>query len=377
MWGCIEMEGQLAVVQTLGPAPTCQGGAALAMCIPLLAVGRGPSASAAVAEVSPTAACSSISDPYSASEALLSECGIGSYPRARTERLSDGGTSYIYDVDGDTTVYKVPPAGFTAATASPAELSRYGIPPEPSSQAGRQRWLAMVSNMSFVTPPAVLHDSLSTAAPPIGDIWSGYVATSSTDAYTAAGAQYIEPSPLRTSCPDNAALFWTGLGGVDNPVLAQDGTGINDQAHGLGQDQAWYEVLPDEPTLMPIYGLYATEGGYFFAETSYSTLTGYYEFFMYNYSTGKSKDIEVQGSGFDGQTADFIAERPSVGPDAINLTNFGSVSFTFAAVDSSYLNTLPNYGVPMVSQTTGNLLAASGATGGPYSGFNVHYYGCS
>jgi hypothetical protein len=54
-----------------------------------------------------------------------------------------------------TTIYRVPPATFDAATASPTELAKYGIPPAPptSNTAAYAQWHQMINNLHFVTPP--------------------------------------------------------------------------------------------------------------------------------------------------------------------------------------------------------------------------------
>jgi Peptidase A4 family len=94
--------------------------------------------------------------------------------------------------------------------------------------------------------------------------WSGYVNYSSYQQYNSAAAIYAEPSPSIT-CSKAAEVTWAGLGGYNSHNLAQDGTAY--ASAGLGNHQAWWEILPASYVGVP--GFYATAGQYFEAETYY------------------------------------------------------------------------------------------------------------
>lgn len=93
-------------------------------------------------------------DPYRHSAAELHACGIQTYPLLSTVQNADGSTTYTYNVEGDVTTYRLPPAGFDFTKATQAQLDEYNIPPD-----------ANLSNLKFVTPPPFLANSNVTAGP--------------------------------------------------------------------------------------------------------------------------------------------------------------------------------------------------------------------
>jgi hypothetical protein len=102
-------------------------------------------------------------NPYDGTAAQATACGLTVYPLIRTTTLADGGTSYVYqEPSGTITTENLPPAGFNALDASPAERALYGIPPEPASSnsEAHAHWLAEVGSMkSFVQPPPFLYST--------------------------------------------------------------------------------------------------------------------------------------------------------------------------------------------------------------------------
>jgi hypothetical protein len=96
-------------------------------------------------------------------------CGVTAYPLVSATLVTTGPTAgatvYVYDTEGGTTTDVVPPASFDAASASPAQLQAYGIPPEPaaSDTAAHALWETMVHNLKFVTPPAMMYGTSVTS----------------------------------------------------------------------------------------------------------------------------------------------------------------------------------------------------------------------
>jgi hypothetical protein len=197
--------------------------------------------------------------------------------------------------------------------------------------------------------------------------WSGYETTASQDYYLDVEVKYNEPQALTTSCTGNAEVTWAGLGGdtVFNPNnvdLGQAGTGINTPK--LGQHQAWSEVLPTEPGIMP-QPLFAHAGYSFSVTVDWAGGPPYLFDLIDGYSNTELVYYDY-ASAYAGYTAEAIAERPKVGSGPVPLTNFSYINFLSAgthAVGSS--NTLfgqfPHQSIDMYSNQTGNHLAHPGA----------------
>lgn len=224
----------------------------------------------------------------------------------------------MYFVDGGIVTYHVPPAGFDALNATDEELESYNLPARPATvSSGLTDWQRMMTNITFVTPPATIFEvparSATSSTDSSGTVhynWSGYDATSaSSTAYYKVYGRYNEPSSNPTqACTNNAEVTWVGLGGIGSNSLAQDGTALH--SPGIADHQAWSEVLPDEPALLP-QPLYAHAGDSFTAEVSHAS--GQFNFYMYSDYSLSAISYSVTSSHYDGSHADFIAERPTIG----------------------------------------------------------------
>jgi hypothetical protein len=305
-------------------------------------------------------------NPYQLSETQREACGDHAFPLEKVEPLPGGGDAYLYTVDGVGTTYLVPPASFDAATASQAELERYGIPTAPPTTSPEYAlWHKMIEHMVASPPPSgavvtvpetVAPDqrigapspdtespNLTPGEPNSGvsangteysENWSGYDNYDKEQFYKESTAYYFQPIAHTTDCSPNAAVFWAGLGGVNNTSrLAQDGTGIN--TDGLGQYQAWSEVLPEEKSIVVVNpSFYATPEEEFESKVEYKSQTKF-GMYMYNFKTGEHRSFTstVKDESWDGSTSEFIAERPTYdstelwgkNKDLPGLTNFETV----------------------------------------------------
>jgi len=289
----------------------------------------------AVAAAQPS--CGSSFDPYSSDPSTLSACGIISYPLQSVATLADGSHVYTYTVEGDTTTYTVPPAGFDMASASPAQLAEYGVPPAPpTGTSAYSVWEASIQKMHILTPPSALV-SVPVRADGDSNIWAGWEGMSNSSTTYNTVETYFKPEQLGSSrCSTNSVVFWSGLGGDGVSSLAQDGTGQN--TPGLGQDQTWTEVLPTQTSIVPqnLYGtynqfieFYAHHGG---------AHNDQFSFFMQNQYTGDSVNPVVTDSHYNGTTAEVIAERPTVNGVPTNLSNFGTVNFDQSSLNGHFMN---------------------------------------
>lgn len=275
--------------------------------------------------------CATPYDTYAVTALVLQACGVKSFPLEKVDVLDDGGLSYQYTISGISVWMNVPPKDFDATTASFDELQVYGIPPAPASDdiEASLEWEDMASHLSFVTPPAELHTIpvSATTTDQTSANWSGYVDHDVAGSFKQAFGGWTEPAAGSSSCSSNSALFWAGLGGWNSQFLAQNGTGLN--TPGLGQHQAWWEILPAIGSIVAV-NFYASQGFTFEASTSQSI--GYnFKFFWYNAHTDTSMTLNTSHVGYDGSTAELIAERPIVNGSLTNLTNFGSLSMRLTA----------------------------------------------
>ncbi len=219
--------------------------------------------------------------------------------------------------------YVVPPQGLDFSSASAAELAEYGIPPAPSDPSALSDWQDMIAHLHLVTPPPSLAATSITNVTNPSNVWSGYEAySSSSTAYNLVEGQYNEPQALSTPCAGNAATTWAGLGGDGSQDLAQDGTAIN--APGLGQHQAWSEVLPDQPysIAQPLSG---HPGWRFYAEVNH--ISGGFHMYLYDSESGDGTAFTVHSNNYSGKTADFIVERPIVNHAPVPLTNYAYINY--------------------------------------------------
>jgi hypothetical protein len=286
-------------------------------------------------------------------------CGDTLYPITSTSTLSDGGTAYSYVLPTGTMTITVPPPSFSPSTASSSELALYGIEPFPANSAEQPAWEEMAANYHPVSAPPYIVVSANQVAPAAtsgasggsasSENWAGYITTSSSYAtYTRAGLYYYEPSLYSSRCSSNAVVFWTGLGGWNTGDLAQIGTGYH--LPGLSDNKYWYEVLPTEKYLIGL-NFSSTPGYEQHVYVNYTLQPGtkVYAFEMsgYNYYNGQGETFywDPFPSGgvtgiWDGSTADYIVERPTINGSLSYLSNFRSVDYTGYANG----NTIATYG---------------------------------
>lgn len=332
------------------------------------------------------ASCTGRLDPYKVSAAIRDSCGIKSFPLERKTTNSDGSSEYSYIIGGRTFTFHLARPGFDAATASPAELARNWAPPEPpaTDPTGRAQWRSLVDKLHFVTPPAELYelprsDRCEPLSPGVTNCWSGYVDSDpGTNAYTQADGEFTVPSFNTASCSkqgNQAASFWSGLGGYNTGQLAQDGIGTGG---GIGTDQAWVEILPAGETPINLYG---TQGGQFVADTVWDRGGREFQFFLEDVSTGDGVDVTAPDEPYDGSSAEYIAERPTEidGSTAslFALTNFGTFSQTSALTNGTTpVQELSNTELQMDNDGGTYPLATTGPVSGS-GAFQVNWDNCS
>jgi len=292
--------------------------------------------------------------------------------------LTGGGKEYNYQqTNGESFSITVPPASFDSRTATAAELELYGIPTAPPLESPEYpKWKAMIDNgIQSVTPPPFLAedtaaklnpssapsasqkanvapfdaattgeaatDGLSgswsagvapseTATTGLSNNWSGYIDWNGQGKFTHATGYFVEPKTT-SACEKpkvsgrSAAYIWAGIGGWGgNKDLGQDGTAMHE--NGLGEDEAWYEILPAEKEPIAL-GIKATPGKFFTDDTNYAN--GEYKFYVYDF--GSKKHMYGHGKGpIDANVNDFIVERAGKN-NLLDVGNVESQGFTNGA----------------------------------------------
>ena len=56
------------------------------------------------------------------------------------QALPDGGTNYVFNINGVQNILHEPPDGFSSATATDAHFAEYGFPSRPEDAAGLAKW---------------------------------------------------------------------------------------------------------------------------------------------------------------------------------------------------------------------------------------------
>jgi hypothetical protein len=312
----------------------------------------------ATAVTSKPTTCSTSFDVYQVPVTQLQSCGITTYPLLSVESRVDGGHQYEFQVGSSVVTYLVPPSSFDPNTASENELATYGIPARPTDASLLADWNTRFANVRYVTPPPFLA-TVPVTANATSNIWSGYKATAG--GYANSTVTWTEPALGSSRCSNNSVVIWAGLGGWNVSTLAQDGTAEN--APGIGQNQAWSEVLPAQTSIIPT-NLYATVGQGFEAYVQYDSGTGStskFTFFMDNLYSGATQMFNVTANGYSGATAEAIVERPTVGGVPTNLSNYGTMTFNSAYIDGTAMNSQSHTGIDMYDGST--LLAAANSIG--------------
>jgi hypothetical protein len=201
--------------------------------------------------------------------------------------------------------------------------------------------------------------------------WAGYVAEG--DVYTGVHASWVVPrvSPSDTS-DVSADTTWVGVGGVDSRDLIQAGTQaiVED---GRVVYEAWYEILPDYQTKIPL----KVRAGDSVSVSLKEVSPDVWELTFLNNTSGHTyqKNIEYKSSH---SSAEWIEEMPVgvVGHSLgyLPLDNFERVQFTDAkAVVNGEEKTLREANaLPLAMRMHhGAMLAAPSTVGSEGSSFSV------
>jgi Peptidase A4 family len=304
-------------------------------------------------------------NPYQAGDRLREECGVKTIPLVGITSRDDGGLEYHYGLDGTpTATLNEPPPTLNATKATAAEREAYGIPSEPDTGNvdAHERWEALMKTFHVIQPPDALYEIEATNNN-ANETWSGYVDTGSKGTFQSTGIVFNQP-PTVGSCPGAETSMWTGLSGYPTAPLDQAGTAIG--GRGIGEDQAWYEIAPDEGAI--VLPLLATPGYKVEVKVVHGAGNEMHGSVI-NLHTGASEPFKQSSTeAFNGNSAEWIAERPTyenpspladfVQWDVIEAWSngnrtFGPWHYTNEALDMHYGSTVLDATSGLSSQESG------------------------
>ncbi len=168
--------------------------------------------------------------------------------------------------------------------------------------------------------------------------WSGYVigGSSSTRSYSSVSGSWVQPAAKCTSGQSYGA-FWVGLGGAgQTEALEQAGTEADCTRGATASYFAWYELVPSAPVKLDL-AVHAGDQMSSKVSVNGSSVT----VVVADHSTGQSVSRTLRMSDPDTSSAEWIAEAPSACDQTasdcqpLNLTDFGTVTFTNASATST------------------------------------------
>jgi hypothetical protein len=223
--------------------------------------------------------------------------------------------------------------GGTVAAAYPAAAT--------TSPAGGTFQPGGLMELSTGTQPAEGESqvtNLSTHTIVTSSNWAGYAATGSNGHFTSVAADWVQPTGHCTG-GDQYAAFWVGLDGYSSSTVEQTGSEV-DCVGRTAEYYAWWEMYPGGSEEI---NHTVKAGDLFVASVTYE---GSNRFLLSLVDTTQRWTFTTTQTlaGAARSSAEVIAEAPCCTNSGgiLPLTNFGTVNYTAAAVNSTHLcNTTP------------------------------------
>jgi len=259
-----------------------------------------------------------------------------------------GGTLKTYSLDGQSSIQRVPPSGWSPLTAPDVQIPFYGLPARPSDPSLLASWQLRYRNFAgpqatgMCTLDAITNGMTGSDA---YDFYSGYEANSSGSAgpYYAAFAVDSPPStdPKDVSgqaCNDRPVGFssWVGLQASNGYKLLQDGVDPN----GTGTSQnLWWESIKYDPQTNRLYDThevafldsqgnpkFSTSGDSVDEYVAFDPSSGTPMYTVYDETNGQYGQVSPSGESdyWAGDRGQFIDERNQHGGAVSELLPFTS-----------------------------------------------------
>ena len=248
-----------------------------------------------------------------------------------TETLVGGGTAYVFCLNGSTARSFRTPTGFDPLTATDDQLRTYGFPPRPSDSKSLSEWQSVMEAWEPMTGTPSLTVTDAQAAIISNPIWSGWIAEP-VDTFVSVQGNFTQPSYHSSSCSSSRLVSWVGMGGLHSASLLQAGTQIKSNGPTY---QAWYEYLGPNGSginLTIMNDVTVTPADPIHLFVSYQTANNIATFYVEDQTTHTNQSVVLTlgGECYDGSTAEWIDERPSVNGSPTNLTKYVSNDWYFA-----------------------------------------------
>jgi|HubBroStandDraft_1064217.scaffolds.fasta_scaffold09718_3 hypothetical protein len=181
-----------------------------------------------------------------------------------------------------------------------------------------------VGSLGHSSAPAATGGLRASVSQTASTNWGGYAATTATGAVTYVAGTWVQPT---VTCPSRGTLyaaFWVGIDGYSSSTVEQDGT-LAECSHGKVSYSAWWELYPLN-SIQTIGSMTVKAGDSINATVTY-TSSGF-TMAIKDLTGGTSYSHTATQSGTSRNSAECIAERPSVGSSLSKLADFGSMKFT-------------------------------------------------
>lgn len=256
--------------------------------------------------------------------------------------LPDGGKAYVYNINGIDNVFPVPPKGFNPLTATDAQLQEYGFPTRPKDSKKLAIWQNDMSHYKQTPIPNVSMTQIkhklkkkqtnNKVVNGLSYNWSGFYNYANSNTWTAVQGDFAQPTEQSDSAPNSYESAWVGLGGMNSGALIQAGTQMYNYNYN-----AWYEYLGRAPGSsvyeIDLPSVTVHPGDDIHVYVSYQTSNQVANFYVADNTTGTSQPVLVNLSSsnyYDGTTAEWIDERPTVNGSYAILADYGIDSWTNA-----------------------------------------------
>jgi hypothetical protein len=199
----------------------------------------------------------------------------------------------------------------------------------------------------------------------------------SSHGYTDSYIDYYEPSPTGGYCGSNDALAeWSGIGGWGVSQLAQAGT--MPELSGATNHHAWFIVLPDMGGVV-WENWKAKAGDDMQVEVAYSTSAQRWNFYIYDSTQGYYSSEDDYSSSYNGNSSEFIVERPVVNGATVPPAKFGqaTVNAGQSGVDGGSRYGLQTYPLNTLAMVNGSNVLATPDQSPSGQSFNDYWQRCS
>lgn len=285
------------------------------------------------------------------------------------QALSDGGTNFVFNINGVQNVLHEAPNGFSPATATDAQLAEYGFPARPKDAAGLAKWTSRWSNFKYqsvsdpvltLMPSTESANTISPASGPIAQInhptWCGYGDYNGSTKFTEAGGSYYQPTYGANSPSGAEEDTWVGLGGYfDTPTLPL--LQVGSEMDGSSTYYSWYEYSTASTKNRIVYSGAVNADDDISVVVSWTASSNYpadFSFFDFNTGTHFNIDVAISSAYYDGSSAEFIDGRPS---SSVPLANFGSNQWYSPNANNTSFDSWSYVNFTMYNSSDGDTLA--------------------